>query len=458
MANQNVRFYFGSQAKYDALIERDSLALYFIEDTQRLYKGDVLLATGANATAMASGLMTAEDKIKLDSLVAGQNLKPVDGSIVITDGADGAKLIGVAISSKEGNILTKVDGALFVPAAEKVSVPEYAIEKQEVAESGYVSSYKLKKTVNGEISYVGDTINIAKDMVLHSAVIKTVSIAGVPYDGAAVGDPYIDMSFNDASASHIYLPVKGLVDTYTAGEGIEIVDNRISIKFSPVPNGLAIVDGGLTLNLATRKSAGAMSAEDKLSLDSIPYVYQRIKYEISSKPLGTLVNYTDEEIRVTCPANTVWTKQNVGNTGNANMYYMGFKAYAPANAVSFKEGDRGVVADDVFTFDDDFAGIDEFGRKYSICWLALASYDEASDTWTYFGDKSTSEKYVGWDYVVEWYDANGIIISRDSVRINLVNENCHDTTVPYYMNNYVTVDQLKEVESTVSESFTWSEM
>ena len=459
MAIQNVKFYFGLQAKYDALVEHDSMALYFITDTQRLYKGNVLIATGANATSMASGLMSAEDKIKLDALGAAGEMKltPVDGTILISETANG-KAIGVGISAQEGNALVAVGDGLFVPAAKEVAIPEYAMEKQEIAEDGYSASYKLKKTVNGEVSYVGDTINIAKDMVLQGATMKVVGIAGVPYEGAEIGDPYIDMVFNDAGESHIYLPVKGLVDTYTAGDGIEIIDNKISVKIAAESNGLVAVDGSLMLSLATRTSAGAMSAADKLFVESIPVAYQPVKFEISSKPTGTLVTYGEKEIRVMCPADTQWVKQNVGGTGNANMYYMGFKAYAPDGAVSFKEGDKGVIIDEMFDFNSDFAGVDEYGRKYSICWLALASYDSASDTWTYFGKNSSFEKYIGWSYVVEWYDANGVIISSDSIRINLSNENCHNDALPYYMNGFATVDQLEDAIDSMSEAYTWGEL
>jgi hypothetical protein len=78
------------------------------------------------------------------------------------------------------------------------------------------------------------------------------------------------MVFNDASASAINVPVKGLVDTYTAGTGIEIVDNVIGVKIAENANGLVAVDGGaLFINLATTESAGAMSAEDKAALDAL---------------------------------------------------------------------------------------------------------------------------------------------------------------------------------------------
>ncbi len=177
--------------------------------------------------------------------------------------------------------------------------------------------------------------------------------------------------------------------------------------------------------------------------------YLAKKYEITHKPEGTLVNYRDKEIRVMCPADTKWVKQNVGANGNANMYYMGFKAYAPEGAVSFKEDDLAVIEDQTMYYfeNNDFAGIDENGRKYSIVWLALASYDEDTDTWTYFGAKSTAEKYIGWYYSVEWYNADGVLIASDCIRINLSNESCHSSIEPFYV-----ADIMKEVDSKIAEA------
>ena len=193
----------------------------------------------------------------------------------------------------------------------------------------------------------------------------------------------------------------------------------------------------------------------KVNVDALDN-YLTKKYEISHKPEGTLVNYRDKEIRVMCPVDTKWTKQNVGSTGNANMHYMGFKAYAPDGAVSFKEDDKAIIEDQTMYYfeNNDFAGIDENGRKYSIIWLALASYDETSDTWSYFGAKSTTEKYIGWYYSVEWYDIDGVLIESDCIRINLSNENCHASIEPFYMSNIIkTVNAYtdEQIEAKVSE-------
>lgn len=166
------------------------------------------------------------------------------------------------------------------------------------------------------------------------------------------------------------------------------------------------------------------------------------KYEICYVPKGTLVDYNDKEIRVMCPANTAWALQNVGAGGDSTKYYIGIKAYAPNNDVTgFKEDLAETITDEtLYSFEgNDFAGVDEYGRKYSIVWLSVASYDAGAGTgeWTYYGASSTVKKYIGWYYSVEWYNANGEIVASDCIRINLSNEDCHNVVAPYYMGDVV---------------------
>jgi hypothetical protein len=112
-----------------------------------------------------------------------------------------------------------------------------------------------------------------------------------------------------------------------------------------------------------------------------------------------------------CPENAVFTQQNPGEGGSKDIYYMTFKVYAPDNAVTFKEGDRGVVVDEMHDFSGPSSGVDQYGRKYSVLWLGLASYSAATDKWSYYGKGSTTKKYIGWSYIVEWYDKDGVLIS-----------------------------------------------
>ena len=149
------------------------------------------------------------------------------------------------------------------------------------------------------------------------------------------------------------------------------------------------------------------------------------KYEFSNLPEGSLISRRDKEIRIMCPANATYHEQNVGEGGNPNMYYMTFTTYAPEGAVTFKEGDKGVLVDEILNFETTAGtGVDKYGRKYKKHWFALAMKNDAGE-WTYFGANSSTSKYIGWSYVVEWYDAEGKVIDNDIIRINLSNEDCH---------------------------------
>lgn len=152
-----------------------------------------------------------------------------------------------------------------------ITVPVYSISKQAAAESGYFATYQLTK--DGE--QVGEKINIPKDFLVNSADIKTVEAEDDPYDGAQIGDLYIDFVINskngDDTASHVYLPVNELVDAYTGGNGIEVsASNVISAKIDTAnANGLGVTANGFKLDVATTSAAGAMSAADKTKLDGI---------------------------------------------------------------------------------------------------------------------------------------------------------------------------------------------
>lgn len=221
----NVIFKVGTSAQYLALATKDANTLYWLTDTQELYKGDVLYGVGHEATATSAGLLSAVDKAKLDAMTGGAafNLTPVDASVVVADGATG-KTVGVQISQDSNNALELKGDGLYVP--------EYV-------------------PIKG-----GET--------------KTVTVADQPYAGAVVGDSYIDIVLSDAAATHVYIPAKGLVDEYKAGDGIEINNYTVAMKLdSSTTNGLTATTNGLGLGLASATDAGAMSATDKAFLDSL---------------------------------------------------------------------------------------------------------------------------------------------------------------------------------------------
>lgn len=204
------------------------------------------------------------------------------------------KLSALELKLKKLGILAKTYTDA-VAAAGKVNLIEAA-----TATSGYLKTYILAAGVDQESDVVESgtgknligKINIPKDFLVKSATVETVATADSPYSGAQVGDKYIDFVINskdnDATSSHVYLPVNDLVDVYTGGNGVNISNSNVvsldldanggleltgstdgqkqlAIKMdSTNANGLALTSAGLKLALATESAAGAMSAADKV--------------------------------------------------------------------------------------------------------------------------------------------------------------------------------------------------
>lgn len=195
------------------------------------------------------------------------------------------------------------------------------------------------------------------------------------------------------------------------------------------------------------QAVAAVEAEVGVLTEAVANVYkkpeanarfERVDYEFVNLPAGFVVDYGDKEIRILCPSDFEWTKQSVGATGDANKYYIPFRAYAPSDeVVNFQEDMAEVISDKTMhSFEGNaFAGIDEFGRKYSLIWLGVAYYDTDSGNWVYYGDKSTEEHMIGFHYSVRWYDENGVLVAADHIRINITNEDCHYSLKPYFLEN-----------------------
>lgn len=417
----------GSKQTYLSLVQRSSSTLYWCTDTRELFKGDDLYSDGvrfarsfdalpAFAKAADGILYFCEDSGCGYVLSAARDawvrvISGVDGDTieVNAEGMMSVKAVPIAKVTGLADELKRIETlALNIP----IATPEVAGIIKPGSEFIVASDGML--SVNA--------VPIAKVTGLEErlSAVEIAIVGGVRYRGAV--DTFADLP-TDAAQGDLY----------------EVYADNSEWCF----NGEKWFEYGKITEIDLSGYA---------EKDEVRAIAELVKFEVSSKPEGTLVRYGESEIRVMCPADTVWEKQTVGGAGDANMYYMGFKAYAPEGAESFKEGDHGAVNDEMFTFDGDFAGIDQYGRKYSICWLALAKYDPESDTWTYFGKTSTIDKYIGWTYVVEWYDKNGVKIADDSIRINLSNEGCHYHSTPYYMADIRSA--LAELET----SSTWGDM
>ena len=158
-------------------------------------------------------------------------------------------------------------------------MPEYTFIQEETPIGDNFATYTLRKTLDGLSEDCGH-INIPKDKFLQNATVEVVTVADQPYAGAIVGEKYLDLLFNDAESSHVYVPLKDLAGkTYTAGTGIEISDTNV-----------------ISMKMATETEPGAISAENFKLLQAIPQTYltkedgitlkEEIKSEVK-KDVGT---------------------------------------------------------------------------------------------------------------------------------------------------------------------------
>ena len=205
---------------------------------------------------------------------SGNNLFPKTKSAVVFNN-NGDTLGGVEAGAQVNLIeKIKVNGTEMSISSKAVdiSVPEYTITKAATADTGYAATYQLFKGATA----TGDKINIPKDMVVSAAELKTCATADQPVNGLAVGDPYIEMTIANNDGSKIYIPVKDLVDTYTAGNGLTLSNGAFSINTAdtntvdtaPVSASTKLIQSGGVYTALAGKQA-TIDSSHKLSADLI---------------------------------------------------------------------------------------------------------------------------------------------------------------------------------------------
>lgn len=166
-----------------------------------------------------------------------------------------------ALSANQGKVLKDAIDAIG-----------FSIKKLAVAEGDAVASYQL--VGKDGTTVFGDTINIPKDLVVSSGTVKTATEEGVPYAEAKVGDVYIELVLAN-SETPLYIPANKLVDEYTAGDYISIVDRVVSVDYEavkaqiktdlvdPVDNKVAAIEVRLSGEDGLEKAVAANNAAIK---------------------------------------------------------------------------------------------------------------------------------------------------------------------------------------------------
>ena len=200
---------------------------------------DADYATKAEAQAMAD----AKDDAIAEAKKAGTDAAAALEAYKTTND----KAISDHIADAEGKYETKTDAAQKLTDAKKytddaiAAIPaqtDYTVTITEDTTDSTIAKRYIFSQLGEEIG----RIDLAKELVVTSGTVGEVTEAGKPYDGAVVGDKYIELVIANQDAP-IYIPAKDLVDIYTAKDGATEVQVAIS---NTNEISATLVNGGVT--------------------------------------------------------------------------------------------------------------------------------------------------------------------------------------------------------------------
>ena len=252
----NVLFKFGTQAEYDSLLNHNPFALYWCNDTQNLYKRDVLMRTGRNATELAAGLLSPEDYQLLHEMAydlsnkVDQEIKIEDGRALIFNESDGG-------GSKVERKIDGVDYASFAgvnsDVKDGIGAQIYDIDVN--ANRGV----KLDVTRNGIYYTNGDDSSLApalRDVEDNEIVVRkdikdligVLHFRGVYNSLDEVDDPKNGDVVIVGTKEYVYVNVSGQPAGWKelGDEGIYVTKEEAQVEHTALSNAIAGVENSLT--------------------------------------------------------------------------------------------------------------------------------------------------------------------------------------------------------------------
>lgn len=308
----------GTKAGYTAIANKDANSIYFCTDTGEIYVGvnpmfdngvvkSVALKSSGKALVVTKRDGTSSE-VDLEDIINGGVIKMTGYTKPSSTGAIAATdTVNQAIGKLEKAMEGVVGGALdSVEAGNGINVSAKASNKQTISvkvksgEKALAASSDGMSTVlkiqhdstNRKVQLLGinDAVisefsseDFIRDGILYDHIIATASAASYEvtfpkgdkhtFTGLTAGHVYLFLEFNDGlgqSGSKTYssCDMHGLVDIYTAGDGLQLGtgsdDHKFSVKLASATNGLVIdsTSKGLKMNLASSSSNGALSSTD----------------------------------------------------------------------------------------------------------------------------------------------------------------------------------------------------
>ena len=180
-----------------------------------------------------------------------------DVQLIVTLNAAGDGLISFPSTTGVQNIVNNIVYGEEGGEGETNSIVErfnsLKLEPASAVTEGFSATYQLSVLdASGDtVSSLGK-IDIPKDKVVESGQVLQVTSAETPYDGAVVGDWYIDIVIANSNNQHIYIPAKGLVDIYTsANAGISVNGYQLTLNVKADDPYITIGENGIQSKVGT---------------------------------------------------------------------------------------------------------------------------------------------------------------------------------------------------------------
>lgn len=393
---------------------------YLCTDTAELFLGLLNTATGKIELKQING---SHDRKSADRFYINAN---GELCVVFSDGTEEA--VG-KVTGEENNTVIKIGSATFSPENGVIELPDFAtkddiidaineIELPDV--NGFITIEDVE--AKGYLTEHQDLSEYAKKSELPTVdglaseefVIKKIAEAELADQDVDLS-AYYTKSEVDALIPEVPTKVSELENDASYITAADVPETDLSNYYNKTETENVIAEAVDAIEHPTVDLSG-YTTKDYVAATTCQNKYEVLPIE------GMLIQYRDGEIRLNTQR-VVPTKQEVGATGNPNMYYATFKAFAPDGATQCKEGLNG-------TIDTEFSTLatDAHGRKYTTIWAAIANTSDGT-TWTKWGDSSTLDKYLGFYYHFHWYNGDELI-STEKVRLILTNDTCHDDLVP----------------------------
>lgn len=226
--------------------------------------GAVGLTVNIDSTTIVKDKKTGALKVDNESLTQYVGKDAI--AVSATNSDKNEKTVSLTINNNDKVLTQDASGLLANLTLEYVTEGEGENHKKYIKLLGKTDNNNNAKAELGKV----DASDFIKDGMLDSAELVTTAEEGV----TNVDAPYIKLTFNtDAGKDIIRFSVKELVDTYTAGNGLELSSNTFSVKLDTLnettyltvgKNGLKLSGvGSIQTEVNTIESAVGLSDEGK---------------------------------------------------------------------------------------------------------------------------------------------------------------------------------------------------